>query len=371
MENYNEIYLKGKDKIVGFRYTMVIHSQSHSITSTADKFSTTRKTVRKWKYRFDGTLDSLEDHSKKPHNIQNKVPAETLNKIKEFCKIQEANAKKIVGSYLIEDLELPYSLPTVNKYIRLLGYNQKKLSRKQRKRNLYELKKTMRSFEKIQVDIKYLDDMPEFYHEYYSLRIPKYQITARCVKTGSLFIGYAKEKTNLNTAIFIYRLLSHLQNNGIDITKTTIQTDNGREFRNLDDQKSTMFLDILEKLSVNYYHIPAGAKTWQSDVETSHRLIEDEFYTYKIFNTRKDFFNKANQYQDKFNLRRKNSYKENQTPAEILSNDIIHGMVSITGINELYVEDLYNLKPIVVDELTHKFVDLFGRILNNRIDKNL
>jgi len=366
MTNYNDLYHESKDKIVGYRYSMVTYALNHSISSAAKEFNTTRKTVRKWKYRFNKTLDSLKDYSKRPHNIQNQVSVSDLEKINHFCETQKSFNKKIVGTYMIEDLELPYSLPTVNKYIKLLGYNQSKPSKKQRKRNLYELKKRMKSFEKIQVDIKYLDDMPEFYHEYYTLKIPRYQITARCVKTGSLFIAYAKEKTNLNTAIFIYRLLSHLQNNGIDITKTTVQTDNGREFRNLDGQKSTMFLDILKKLSVNYYPIPAGAKTWQSDVETSHRLIEDEFYTYKIFNTRKDFFNKANQYQNKFNLRRKNSYKENQTPADILSEDIIHNMVNLTEMDELYVEDLYNFKPIIVDELTHKFVDLFRKILVNR-----
>jgi len=366
MANYNEMYLKDKDKIVGYRYAMMKHLQNSNIKATSEEFSTTRKTVRKWKYRFDGTLDSLEDHSKTPHNIQNQVPVNCLDKIKDFCKIQKAADKKIVGSYLIEDLELPYSLPTVNKYIKRLGYNQKKTSRKQRKRNLYELKRKMRSFEKIQVDIKYLDDIPEFYSEYYTLRIPRYQITARCVKTGSLFIGYAKEKTNLNTAIFIYRLLTHLEANGIDITKTTIQTDNGTEFRNVRGNKSTMFLDILEHFGSKYYHIPAGAKTWQSDVETSHRLIEDEFYAYQIFNTRKEFFSKANKYQNKFNLRRKNSYKEYQTPADILSEDIIHGMISLKDEDLLYVEDLYDFKPIVVDELTHKFLKLFKIILDNK-----
>ena len=360
------MYLKDKDKIVGYRYAMMDYLQNSSIKATSERFNTTRKTVRKWKNRFDGTLDSLEDHSKRPHNIQNQVSIENLKKIKSFCEIQESANKTIVGTYLIEDLKLPYTLPTVNKYIRLLTNNRNKPSKKQRKRNLYEQKKRMRSFEKIQVDIKYLDDMPEFYHEYYTLRIPRYQITARCVKTGSLFIGYAKEKTNLNTAIFIYRLLSHLRDNGIDITKTTVQTDNGTEFRNFKSDKSTMFLDVLNCFGSKYYHIPAGAKTWQSDVETSHRLIEDEFYTYKIFNTRKDFFNKANQYQNKFNLRRKNSYKENQTPAQILSDDIIHGMISLTDVDELYIEDLYNLKPIVVDELTHKFLKTFKAIISNQ-----
>jgi transposase len=364
MTNYSDLYYKSKDKIVGYRLAMMDYLQSSNVKATSKKFNTTRKTVRKWKYRFDGTLDSLEDHSKRPHNIQTKVSDDVIDKIDDFCKSQTASEKRIVGKYMIDDLELPYSLPTINRYIKSLGYNQKKISRKERKRNLYELKKTMRAFEKIQVDIKHLDDMPEFYAEYYRLNLPRYQITARCVKTGSLFIGYAKEKTNLNTSIFIYRLLIHLQENGIDITQITIQTDNGREFRNLDNQKSTMFLNILKYFETKYYHIPAGAKTWQSDVETSHRLIEDEFYTYQIFNTRKEFFTKAEKYQNKFNLRRKNSYKENQTPAEILLNDIIHGKISLTDEDLLYIEDLYNFRPVIMDELTHKFLDIFRKIVD-------
>jgi len=58
--------------------------------------------------------------------------------------------------------------------------------------------------------------------------------------------------------------------------------------------------------------IPPGAHTWQSDVETVHRLIEDE-----SFSSRDDFLKKASSYSLWFNVARKNSYKENQTPWEI------------------------------------------------------
>lgn len=367
MENYNEMYLKGKDKIVGLRLAIVRRAKEFSIKTSAEYYKTTPKTVRKWCSRYDGNLNSLEDQSKRPHNIRNKLKKEDIDRIETFCDKQKSNNKKIVGAYLIRDMDLPFSLPTVNKYIELLGFKSEKQSRKKKKRNLSEIKKEMRSFEKIQVDIKYLDDIPEFYREYYLLKLPKYQITARCVKTGSLFIGYAREKTNLNTAIFIYNLISHLESFGLDITQTTIQTDNGTEFRNFKSDKSTMFLDVLKFFESQYYHIPAGAKTWQSDVETSHRLIEDEFYAYKIFKSKKDFFKKALEYQTNFNLKRKNSYKNNETPAQILTEDIIHGRICLTDEDLMDVNDLYNFKPVIADEYTSIFLKTYKEKVKRKI----
>ena len=122
MANYNEMYLKSKDKIVGLRSAIVRYAKNHSISETAEYFETTRKTVRKWYSRYDGDLDSLEDYSKRPHNIRNKLQAEDVKKIADRCELQRSHRKKIVGAYLIRDMDLPFSLPTVNKYIKLLGF---------------------------------------------------------------------------------------------------------------------------------------------------------------------------------------------------------------------------------------------------------
>ena len=69
-----------------------------------------------------------------------------------------------------------------------------------------EIKSKYRAFEKIQVDIKYLDDIPEFYHDFMQFLLPKYQITACCIRTGALFIGYTPQHSTTGTAIFIYTM---------------------------------------------------------------------------------------------------------------------------------------------------------------------
>lgn len=351
---YYKLYQESKEKIVGLRVNMVEYALEYTISAAAKKFKTSRKTVSKWVHRYDSSkgFSSLDDHSKKPNTSSPKLSDDWLKKLKDKCNLLKTHAKKIVGSYILFDLKLPISLPTVLKYIKGLGFKKEKISKKEKKRNLQELKQKYQPFEKIQVDIKYLDDIPEFLKEYYLYNIPRYQITARCIKTGTLFFGYAKEKTPLNTAIFMKKLLTHLENNHINVKQiVTVQTDNGREFKNLQGEKSTKFKDIVLGFGAKYKSIPPRAKTWQSDVETSHRLIEDEFYGYQIFYSRNDFFEKAYKYQYEFNTLRKNTYKDNKTPLDILKE-------SFKNKNIDNLEEIYNFKIEVMDEHIRTVVDL-------------
>ena len=63
---------------------------------------------------------------------------------------------------------------------------------------------------------------------------------------------------------------------------------------------------------------PPAAHTNQSDVETVHRRIENEFFDLESFRNRPEFFAKASLYQLYFNLVRPNSHKGNLSPWQIL-----------------------------------------------------
>lgn len=355
MKTYYNLYKTSKEKIVGYRMRLVKYALDQNISKAAKEFDTTRKTVRKWINRYDSNnpFGSLSDMDKTPHNIVESLTDGEKSKLKGKCKLLKKNNKRIIGSNILRDLKLSISLPTMNKYLIKFGFKERRKSKRERRRNLVEYKKRYKPFERIQVDIKYLDDIPEFYKEYYIYNLPKYQITARCVKTGSLFYGYAREKTATNTAIFIYKLLNHLKTFNISVKEILIQTDNGREFRNLKGEKISKFQDIISEFQASYRSIFPGAKTWQSDVESSHRLIEDEFYAYQIFGSRTDFFDKANKYQQYFNKERYNNYKGN-TPLQILKNDIKNSFALFTIDNQDYLLDkidkIYNFKVEVMDE---------------------
>ena len=101
--------------------------------------------------------------------------------------------------------------------------------------------------------------------------LPKYQITARCIRTGALFIGYTQQHSTTGTSIFIYRLFTHLKRYGIKPAEITIQTDNGTEFTApWNSLEKTLFTKVIEvSFTSTHKTIPAGAKTYQSDVESS------------------------------------------------------------------------------------------------------
>jgi len=100
----------------------------------------------------------------------------------------------------------------------------------------------------------------------------------------------------------------------------SIQTDNCREFVGSWQQKGP---GAFTRLVENRYHavnrtIPPAAHTYQSDVETFHRLIEQELFLVESFHNRSDFLDKVCTCQLFFNYARTNSYKRYQNPISII-----------------------------------------------------
>jgi transposase-like protein len=303
--------------ITKVRLKMVKFAAKHGIKPAAKAFECSKNTVKYWRNEFNSGNHKLKNKSK--------IPCRSPNKIKpywEFLIVSESekllnkkkrtNASKLKKAHII-----PYSTKTIRKV--LIKYGLTKINKKkhERKNDLREYKKKYKAFEKIQIDVKYLDDIPEFYDEYMTHNLPKYQFTARCIRTGALFFCYGREKTITNAVIFVNYLLNHLKK--YKITPRIIQTDNGVEFiQNWQMIEESIFTLAIKNYKSEHRLIPPGAKTWQSDVESSHRLIEDDFYSYEIFNSNPDFFNKARKYQTEFNIERKNTYKENKSPKDLL-----------------------------------------------------
>jgi len=54
------------------------------------------------------------------------------------------------------------------------------------------------------------------------------------------------------------------------------------------------------------------------DVETFHRIVEEELYEVEGYDNQIEFLGKAYAYQLYFNYLRKNRYRDNKSPVEIL-----------------------------------------------------
>ncbi len=347
--NYYELYRNSKDP-VQYRGMLVEYALKHGIKPTAREFKTTPKTVRKWVERFKAEKKpGLQNRSRKPHASPNQMKPYWYYKIQDICTQAQSRHKRITATWIQKTYTIPYSTRTICKVMHQVGFMPQKRKKYQRSRDLREIKRQLKAFQKVQVDIKYLDDIPELYQAYKAYNLPRYQITARCVRTGALFYSYALEKSSTNTTLFMLYLADHFKRYGVPLEQLVIQTDNGTEFTMpWNSLRTSVFTKtITEQLHAHHVLIPPGAKTWQSDVETSHRLIEDEFYAREEFTSYFDFLCKAAQYQEYFNTQRYNRYKEG-SPLDILQ-----------AIEPAIDSGVLCLKPVIIDNLYGMYKDVF------------
>jgi len=157
------------------------------------------------------------------------------------------------------------------------------------------------------------------------------------------FIAYAEERALIYAGLFARRIIEHLIACGINLNGCRFQTDNGSEFIGAWNAKNdSVFTKTITRVKgLKHVTIPPGAHTWQADVETAHRLIEDEFYEVEKFTSRKDFLKKATTYTLWFNVARKNSYKENQTPWEIAKKKIPKVNPNLPILAPVFLDELY------------------------------
>lgn len=60
--------------------------KGHSVTDTANRYHISRKTVHKWRNRWDGTRESLKDRSRKPRTSPRKQTDEEIKLVKRQAK---------------------------------------------------------------------------------------------------------------------------------------------------------------------------------------------------------------------------------------------------------------------------------------------
>lgn len=333
--------------IIGFspynyRLRMVQFAMKYSIAKAARDFRTTRKTVRLWlqRYQKEGTK-GLKDHSRAPKHIPHKIPKILEDRIVELRKQYKAfGARRLKGYF-----NLPCSTWTINRVLKQHGMIKPHRKKYQKKRDLARLKRKLKAITYNQLDVKYLDDLVDYYPQMVSHNLPRFQYTWRDVKTGALFIGFADEKTETNAVLFLQYVGQHLKKYGIDFREVVIQTDNGPEFSGGWNRKEPGEFTVVveERFRARHRFIPPGQSTYNSDVETSHRLIEDEFYEVETFQDRGDLLAKAYAYQIFFNLKRRNSHKGDKTPYEIAIGDRPDVPV-----------DLFLLPPVIIDDLLNQ-----------------
>jgi transposase len=288
------------------RLRLVESAKQRGIKSTARLFATTVPTVRKWLRRYQQRGPrGLAEFSRARLHQSLKTPAALEAQLLELRKtLPTFGARR-----LIREFDLPISHGALERIWRQHGLMPKRRRKYQRKQDLAHIKARWAVFQQISADTKDLDDIPHYWEQAQHLHLPIVQYTARDVRSGLLFWSFAQKRSAAASAVFASRIQQHLNRYGVSLRDLVWQTDNGGEFMG----------DFRKALGDSQHvRIPPAAHTFQSDVETVHRLEEDEFFDLESFSGRGDFLAKTHTYQLYFNLARPNSHKDFQTPWQII-----------------------------------------------------
>jgi len=288
------------------RLRLVESARQRGIKPTARLFVTTVPTVRKWLRRYQQLGPSgLLEVSRAPHLQPRKTPSALEQQLVALRKsLPTFGARR-----LIREFDLPISHRALDRIWRAHGLLRKRRRKYQRKQDLAHIKATWALFQQISADTKDLDDIPHYWTQAQRFHLPVIQYTARDVRSGLLFWSFAQQRSSTLSAVFAARIQQHLDRYGISLRDLVWQTDNGGEFKG----------DFPAALGDSQHvRIPPAAHTYQSDVETVHRLEEDEFFDLEDFRSRGDFLAKVHTYQLYFNLVRPNSHKDHLSPWQII-----------------------------------------------------
>jgi len=331
--------LKDSANPFNYRIRMVQCAFEVGISEAARQFNTSRPTVRKWKQRYEkfGTK-GLSNLSKAPHNIPHKTPKH----IEDLVIKHRIRLPSWGPARLKADFNLPISELAIHRIIKQNGLVKKNKRKHQRKNDLRKIKMKMKSFQKVQVDVKDLSDIPNYYYFKRAYDLPRYQYTARDVKSGMLYIAHARRNDCVNAANFLVLLAEHLFRHGIDLKNVSIQTDNGSEFIGNWKQKTpSLFAYLSEKVfKMKHYRIPPRRCTYNSDVESSHLRIEKDFYDLEEFRGTKALAINSFCYLLYFNLMRRNKAKLNKTSYGIVKMDFPKMKVTIGAFNPVILDDI-------------------------------
>ena len=248
-----------------FRQPMMLYSEHHSVEETANHYRVHRKTVWKWRTRWDGTAASLEEQSRRPHH---------------FPKAQESWEIKLVlrmRKKYREDLLLAYQKACQYGYKRSYGCfkrtaNQElplKKKKKERQNKPYE--RAEYPGQKVQIDVKYVPSYCVTDGKKY------YQYTAKDECTRWTYREMYDEHSTYSSQQFLLSLVAHAP-----FMIREIQTDNGTEFTKQllsnDPNDKTLFEQELEMLGIIYHRIRPATPRHNGKVERQHRIDELRFY---------------------------------------------------------------------------------------------
>ena len=263
------------------------YSKSHSITATAKRYRVSRKTVYKWKKRWDGTPGSLEDRSRRAKHSPRKHSEAELKAIRK--RLKQCRWTDLILAYqlLVEKDGYTRSYGGFKQIARKLK-GQKPKRRRKKKPQPYE--RAAYPGQKVQIDVKYVPKECVVSGRQY------YQYTAVDECTRWTYREMYEEQSTDSSKDFLLKLIRKAP-----FPIRMVQTDNGTEFTNallvVKSKHKSAFERALKELGMEYHRIRIATPRHNGKVERQHRIDTERFYGRLIMFSLEDGRKQLKKYQ--------------------------------------------------------------------------
>lgn len=271
-----------------YRLSLIKYADKYGVTKAAVKYKTNRQYIYRWRRRYDGSIDSLRELSRRPHHHPNQ---HTPEEIKLINSMRRRNPDAGLVIFWVKLMQRGYtrSIPGLYRFLRKQGLMAVKPPNPKYVAKPYEQMKY--PGQRIQIDVKFV---PSSCLVNEAKGQTFFQYTAIDEYSRWRFVEAFEEHSTYSSAMFVDHLVK-----AFPFPIECVQTDNGTEFTNrftTHKDKPTLFEAHLERHGIRHKLIRPYTPRHNGKVERSHRKDNERFYATHTFYSFKDFAEQLKEY---------------------------------------------------------------------------
>lgn len=268
---------------MAYRQSLMKYTEKYGVSRASRKYNKSRSYIYFWKARWDGSVESLECQSRRPHSHPNQHTKEELKMIRNMRR-RNPDLGMVELWHRLRKRGYSRRPESLFRVMRKMGMFPQKTPKNHYTPKPYE--QMTHPGQRVQVDVKVVPRRciadPE-------LRL--FQYTAIDEFTRLRFLAAYPEQSTYSSADFLNKLVRWYARKGIQVE--CIQTDNGFEFTNRFSNSKrdilTLFEKTAHKLGIRHKLIRPYTPRHNGKVERSHREDQKRFYSCHSFYSLKDF----------------------------------------------------------------------------------
>jgi len=289
------------------RLRWIKDAQRLGVSEACNRHGFSRTCYYKWIKRYDGSIESLMDRSRRPHSHPNQLTEQERALIKRVSKKHRKYGLHRLYWLLVSEHGFSRSVGALYKELKRTGFYAPAKRRRRRKYKRYEQPWPGAN---VQIDVKYLRPIRG---------VKEYQYTAIDEYSRLRFARIYAEISPRQSIIFLAETLDFFARHRVRVEQ--VQTDHGTEFTYAfmpHVKREHPFERELRKAGIAQKLTPIGKPHLQGKVERSHRIDDDEFHSLRFFRTSQERKRSFNAYITSYNHRRAHGSLNWRTPKQHL-----------------------------------------------------